>query len=156
VRTLLSSRLNASRALTIPALAWDFTSAIMALFSFDNSSDLITTNNSLNVASGRQIKHNNRQVIIHAEGRRRRIHDLQPLLEHIQIRQLIIFDSVFIFGGISVIDAVYLGRFKNNLCPNFNSTQAGCGVGGKEWIASTGTKNNHTPFSRCLTALRRM
>src|SRR5210317_1791307 len=146
VRTLLRSRLNDSRALVIPALALDLTSAIIVSFSFDNGSDLVATNDTFNIAAGRQIKHEDRQVVVHTKGCRRRVHHLKTLLEDIQIRQLLVFDGIFVFRRIRVVNSVNFGRFENNFSTDYDSTQARCRVGREKRIAGARAKNNNTPF----------
>src|SRR4029453_914268 len=79
-----------------------------------------------------------RQAVIHAEGNRGRIHDLEPLLEDLQIRNRLVLGGVAVDHRVGGVDAVDLGALEDDVRLHFHGPEGGGGVGGEVGIAGAG------------------
>ncbi|OQB39376.1 MAG: hypothetical protein BWY06_01714 [Candidatus Latescibacteria bacterium ADurb.Bin168] len=67
------------------------------------------------------------------------------MLENILVRELIEKVGTGVSGGIVIIDAIYLGAFQQNLCPDFHGAQRRGSISGEERTARS-TGEQHYPL----------
>ena len=94
----------------------------------------------------KEIEHNDRHLIFHAESERRRVHHLQLLCKSGRIRHLLIALGIFVFYWILVVDAIDLGCFQNNLHTHFVGAECCSRVGRKIGVTGSGGEDHHAPF----------
>src|SRR5689334_20819728 len=93
VRTPASSRRTCSicasmRFLTSANSPFRSLTSIMSSLRGDRGADSLAGDDAAQVAGRAQVEHHDRQLVVHAQGDGRGVHDLEPLLEDLQIRDL--------------------------------------------------------------------
>ena len=91
----------------------------------------------------KDIEHHDRYLIIHAEGKCGRVHDLQSSPQSVSIRDRLKALCPRIGSGIGIVDPVHLRRLKKGVGPDFTGTKGGGGVGGEEGMSRSRRKNDH-------------
>src|ERR1700733_9712077 len=62
-----------------------------------------------------KVEHQNRNVVIHAQRKRRRVHDIEALADGIKVRQRFVFYGVGEFMRVLVVHAIHVGGLHQNL-----------------------------------------
>jgi hypothetical protein len=88
------------------------------------------------------VEDQDRQVVVHAQGHRGRVHDLEPPIEHFHVLELVELDGVRVGDGVLVVDAVHLGRLHDALTAGLQRAQGGGGVGGEVRVAGAGGEDD--------------
>ena len=91
----------------------------------------------------KHIKHHDRNLIIHAEGKRGRVHDLQPSPQSVPISDRLEPLRPRIGPGIGIVNAVHLRGLEKGVRPDFTGTKGGGCVGGEEGMSRARRENDH-------------
>src|SRR5688500_19260881 len=104
--------------------------------------DGVTKHDSADAAGFSEIEYDDWQLVVHAEGNGRGVHDLQLPLEDLQIR------NAWVFGGrrgehrIGGVDAVDLGALQDELGLDLHGAQRGGGNGLEIRVAAAGGEDD--------------
>src|SRR5699024_8302610 len=90
-----------------------------------------------------QVKHQDGQPVVAAEGGRGAVHDVQLVLQHLGERQGIVLFGVGVLVGVLVVDAVHHGGLEHHVGGHLHGPQGGGGVGGEEGVAGAASKDGH-------------
>ena len=82
-------------------------------------------------------------VIVEAEGERRRVHHVEPLLEGVEEGEGVVFDGVGVLLGVLVVNTVDLGRLEDDIGVHLARAEGGGGVGGEIGVARAGGKDDY-------------
>src|ERR1043166_2493406 len=93
-----------------------------------------------------QVKDNNRHLIIHAEGKRSRVHDFELLPKRINIGDFRKPLCVRILFWIGIVNAIHFCRLEDNLRTDLVGAQSRRGIRRKVWITCASSENDYTPF----------
>src|SRR5438067_11947599 len=109
VRTVLNSARECSTDFPIRSCAsWISSSTVAMLLALlvrlDDRSDLLAGDDARDVAVG-ELEHVDRQLVVHAERERRRVHDAQPALDRLEVRQMRKEPGARIRPPVAVVDA---------------------------------------------------
>src|SRR5207247_10874368 len=97
--------------------------SMLSVSSTHQSADWLNGNDSLDISFLHQIENDNRQIIIHAERNRGRIHNFKLAVQDFDIAQLYELPSALILDWVGVVYAIDFGRFQNNFRTDFHGTQ---------------------------------
>src|SRR6478736_3429362 len=81
-------------------------------------------------------------VVVEAEREGGRVHDVEPLLERLDERELVVFDGVVVLFRVLVVDAVHLGGLHDDVGVQFRGAEGGGGVGGEIRVAGAGDEDD--------------
>jgi hypothetical protein len=84
------------------------------------------------------IEHYDGDFVVHTETERSRVHDLQTLRKRFGERKAVIAARVGILLGITIVNAIDLGGFQNDVGANLARAQSRRGIGVKLRVARTG------------------
>src|SRR5215469_11166065 len=83
----------------------------------------LAANYPFNILRQRQIKNNNRNAVVHAKTKCRRVHDFQPLGQCLSVGDRLVTRSLRIGPRVAIIDSVDFGSLQNHLSPNLARPQ---------------------------------
>src|SRR5262249_13888 len=83
------------------------------------------------IAADANVEHDQRQTVVHAQGDRRRIHDLEPTVQDIEIVETREERRVRLLHRVGAVHAVDFGRFEDHVGPDLDRAQRRGGVGGE-------------------------
>src|SRR5258708_27440590 len=93
-----------------------------------------------------QVEHHDRQLVVHAQGNGRGVHHLQPLGEHLQIGNVVVFGRGGVEHRIGGVDAVDLGALQDDIRLHLHGAERGCRVGREIGVAGAGGEDDDAPF----------
>ena len=96
----------------------------------------------LDVARRPQVEDDDRQPVVHAQRNRGRVHHLQALFEHLQVRDAIEADRVGLEHRVGVVDAVDLRGLEDDLGLDLHRAQRRRRIGAEEGIAGAGAEDD--------------
>ena len=82
-----------------------------------------------------QVEHDDRQLVVHAEGNRGRVHHLQPLAQDLQVGNLLELRSLGVEHRVGGVDAVDLGALEDHVRLHLHRPQGRRGIGGEVRVA---------------------
>src|SRR5436309_5587816 len=140
VRTVLNSARECSTDFPIRSCASWISSSTVAmlralLVRLDDRSDVLTGDDARDVAVG-ELEHVNRELVVHAEGERGRVHDAQPALDRLEMRQMRKEGGPRVDARIAVVDpGDTVLRHEDRVGSDLERAQRGGRVGGEERVA---------------------
>ena len=90
-----------------------------------------------------QVENEDWHVVVQAEGKRGRIHDVEALLERVDEGDLVVFHRVGVFFRILVVDAVDLGGLENDIGMQLARAERRGRVSGEVGIAGAGDEDDY-------------
>src|SRR5580693_4247584 len=106
--------------------------------------DPLTTHGPDDITLTHQVKYDNRQVIVHAQADRGRVHYPQAAGEHLGVVELVEPRRVGAVPRVGVVDAVHLGALEHRGRADLQGALCGAGVGGEERGSEPGTEDDDT------------
>src|SRR5512137_1541399 len=105
-----NSRFRVSWALCILSSAFLISSFTIAVLPpGDQRPQRLARHDLLDIAGNVEIEDDDGKAVVHAEGDGRRVHDLEVLLEHLEVGEAVILHSGTVLHRVRAVDAVHLG-----------------------------------------------
>src|SRR4051812_34780431 len=97
------------------------------------------------VAAGQHVEHHDGESVVHAEGERGRVHDVQALVERVHVGDLVEACRRRIEAGIGRVDPVdaRMRAFQHGLGVELGGAYGGRCVRGEERVTETGGEDDH-------------
>src|SRR5580693_4528392 len=118
--------------------------AVTPSFFVNECADILAPRNAQQISRRPQIEYPQRQAVVATHHDRRRIHDIESLIEHAIIGEAWVVLRVRILDRVFGEDTVYLGRLEQQLRLDLDRAQAGSRIRGEEWIAGPRSEDHRT------------
>lgn len=112
----------------------------------DRGADVLAAQGASDVAALRQLEHLDREIVVAAEGDRRRVHDPDLLGQELVIGQARDHPRLGVLLGVPVVDPVDLGRLVEGIRTDLHRPQRGRRVGGEVGVARPGREDHDPPL----------
>src|SRR5256885_16850757 len=108
--------------------------------------DVFAAYDALDVAFFHEIKDHDREVVVHAEGDRRRVHHLELFIQYLDVAQAAVFLGVAVFHRVRIEHAGDFGGLENHLGADLHGAEARGRIGGEIGIARAAGEDDDAPF----------
>ena len=112
----------------------------------DQRADVLAENHALDVPLDLEVEDLDRNSILHAEGHRGRVHDLETRIESLAVRQRLQEVGLRIRVRVRVVDPVHLRRFQQDVGVDLVGAQGRGRVGREEGIPGPGDEEDDSPL----------
>ena len=112
-------------------------------FLTDEGTDFFSHDDAFQIVRTEEVENDDRHLVVHAKREGSGIHDLQLLLQGVEIADIGKTFRLRIFLGIGIVDAVDLGGFEDDFGADFIGAQSGSGVSRKIRVAGAAAKDHH-------------
>ncbi len=112
----------------------------------DQRADRLAADHALDVAARVQVEDDDGQLVVAAQRDRGRVHDLEVLLQHLEVGDAVEAPRVGVLDRILVVDAVDLGGLEQHLGVDLHRAQRRRGVGREVGIAGAGGEDDDPPL----------
>src|SRR5712692_4620816 len=108
----------------------------------DQSADLFTEHDPLDVAGLEKVEDHDRHVVVHAQRQGGVVHDLDAPVQHLKIVEVLELDCLGVELRVGRVDAIDLGCFQDDVRLDLDGAKGGRRVGGEVWVAGAGGEDH--------------
>src|SRR5512140_84430 len=116
------------------SVSWSRTSLAMCALPYQRS-DGLARDHARQVSARADVEHDDGQFVLHAQRDGRRIHDLEALVQNVEIRDRLVTRRVAVALRVLVVHAVDARALEDDLRADLDRAQRGRGIGGEVRIA---------------------
>src|SRR5208283_2518793 len=134
-------------ALASVSRGWDMVVGVCGKASAaDKRSDLLAGHPAQDRVLLVQVQHEDRHVVVEAQGEGRRVHDLEALLQGVDEADLVVLHGVRVLLRVLVVDAVDLCRLDDYVCVQLGGAQGVYRVGREIGVARARDEDDQAPL----------